>query len=67
MEINELKNQIKIKDTEKELVVKDTIAKKDKELNDLSNELSLSKSEYLLKEKNLKESYEEKIKIKMNR
>ena len=64
LEITELKNQIKIKDTESELAIKDTIAKKDKELNDLSNELSLSKNEYLLKEKNLKESYEEKIKNK---
>lgn len=64
LEINELKNQLKLKDTESELAIKDTIAKKDKELNDLSNELSLSKNEYLLKEKNLKESYEEKIKNK---
>lgn len=64
LEIAELKNQIKIKDTESELAIKDTIAKKDKELNDLSNELSLSKNEYLLKEKNLKESYEEKLKNK---
>lgn len=64
LEITELKNQIKIKDTESELAIKDTIAKKDKELNDLSNELSLSKNEYLLKEKNLKESYEEKLKNK---
>ena len=64
LEITDLKNQIKIKDTESELAIKDTIAKKDKELNDLSNELSLSKNEYLLKEKNLKESYEEKLKNK---
>lgn len=64
LEITELKNQLKLKDTESELAIKDTIAKKDKELNDLSNELSLSKNEYLLKEKNLKESYEEKLKNK---
>lgn len=64
LEITELKNQLKLKDTESELAIKETIAKKDKELNELNNELSLSKNEYLLKEKNLKESYEEKIKNK---
>lgn len=64
LEITELKNQLKLKDTESELTIKETIAKKDRELNELNNELSLSKNEYLLKEKNLKESYEEKIKNK---
>lgn len=64
LEISELKNQIKLKETEKELAIKNTIAEREKELNDLINKLDLNKSEALLKEKNLKESYEEKLRNK---
>lgn len=64
LEITELKNKIELQATEQELAIKNTIAEKDKELNSLSNELSLSRNEFLLKEKTLKENYEEKIKNK---
>ncbi len=64
LEITELKNEIKMKETEKELAIKNTISEKDKEITNLSNELKLNKSEYLLKEKSLKDNYEEKIKDK---
>ena len=62
--INDLKNKIKIKDTETELKIKDALIEKDKEIDNLSNKLELNKQEYLLKEKNIKENYEEKIKSK---
>ena len=51
MEISELKNTLKGQETEKTI-------------NTLSNQIELKETEYQLKEKNLKESYEEKIKNK---
>ena len=64
LEITELKNQIKIKDTETELTIKNAITEKDKEIASLNNKLELNKNEFIIKEKNLKDSYEEKIKNK---
>lgn len=62
--INDLKSKLKIKDSENELKVKEIVTEKDKELFELNNRLESSKNDYLLKEKNLKESYEEKLKDK---
>jgi len=62
LEINELKNNLKLKDAEKELSLKDAINAKDKEIESLNTRLEANKNEYLLKEKSLKDSYEEKIK-----
>ena len=64
LEISELKNQLKLKNTETELEISKAISKKDKEIDSLTNKLELNKNEYLLKEKTLKENYEEKIKNK---
>ena len=64
IEINELKNKIKIKDTEMELAINKATNEKDKEIDDLNNKLVINNQEYLIKEKTLKESYEEKIKNK---
>ena len=64
LEINDLKNKIKIMDTEKTLAINEAVIKKDKEIDTLTNRLELSKNEYLIKEKSLKESYEEKIQNK---
>ncbi|MBO5138950.1 MAG: DUF2130 domain-containing protein [Bacilli bacterium] len=64
LEIVELKNQIKLKDTEKNLAIKELSAEKDKKIDSLNSTLELNKSEFLIKEKNLKESYEEKLKNK---
>lgn len=64
LEINELKNQIKLKETENKLEIQNAISEKDKEIHTLHNKLELNKNEYLLKEKNLKEAYEEKMKTK---
>ncbi len=62
--IKDLENKIKLSETEHNLEVKEKISAKEKEIDKLSNELTLSKNEYLIKEKNLKESYEDKIKDK---
>ncbi len=64
LEINELKNKLKIQEREQELAIKDALTVKNEEIADLSNKLELKESEYLLKEKNLKEGYENKIKNK---
>lgn len=64
LEINELKNDIKLKDSESALAIKDATTKKDNEIISLNNKLQLSEKEYLIKENNIKESYEEKIKDK---
>ena len=64
IEIADLKNQLKLKDTEKELAIKTAISEKEKTINELNNKLELSQTDFLLKEKNLKENYEEKIKSK---
>ena len=64
IEINELKNKIKLQDTENKLAIETALSKKNKEIDSLSNQLELNKNDYLIKEKNLKESYEEKIKNK---
>lgn len=64
LEINDLKSKLKLKDTENELAIKDLINEKEKEILELNNKLDSNKNEYLLKEKNLKENYEEKLKNK---
>ena len=64
LEITELKNELKLKDTQSQIDVKNAISEKDKKIDELSNKLELNKSEFLLKEKSLKENFEEKIKAK---
>ncbi len=64
LEITELKNELKLKDTQSQMDVKNAISEKDKKIDELSNKLELNKSEFLLKEKSLKENFEEKIKAK---
>ncbi|MBR1414204.1 MAG: DUF2130 domain-containing protein [Bacilli bacterium] len=64
IEINELNNKLKLQETKNELAIKDALSLKEKEISSLQNKLELSNNEYLIKEKNLKESYEEKIKTK---
>lgn len=63
-EIIELKSKLKIMDSENALAVKNAIIEKEKEITNLGNKLESSKNEFLLKEKSLKETYEEKIKSK---
>lgn len=64
LEVNELKNSIKLKETEQELKLKEAISEKEKVIDSLNTRLETNKNEFLLKEKSLKENYEEKIKSK---
>ena len=64
LEINELKNKIKLQESKSSLDINNAISEKSKEIINLNNKLEISKSEYLLKEKTLKDSYEEKLKSK---
>ena len=64
LEIAELKNSLKLKDSENSLAIKDAVNEKEKQIDSLTNRLENSKNEYLIKEKNMKESYEEKLKSK---
>lgn len=63
-EINDLKNKIKLLDSENALAIKNAVTEKENEITILNSKLDLNKSEALLKEKNLKESYEEKLRNK---
>ena len=60
----ELKIRLDNAGTEKELAVKTALAEKDAELIKLSGELSSAKTGAQLREKDLKESYEQKLKDK---
>lgn len=62
--ITNLQYELKLKDTNQELVLKNALSEKEKEINDLNNKLENSNNTYLLKEKSLKEQYEDKIKNK---
>lgn len=64
LEISELKNKIKLQESKSSLDINNAINEKSKEIINLNNKLEISKSEYLLKEKTLKDSYEEKLKSK---
>ena len=62
LEIVELKNKLVLQDKESTLTIQNALSKKESEISTLSNQLELLKNDFLLKEKNLKETYEEKIK-----
>jgi len=64
LEISDLRNKIDLLKSQNELEVQKALSEKDKKIDSLSSELELSKKEYDLKEKNIKESYESKIKDK---
>ena len=66
LEIAQLKNQAQLTQRQTELEIKNAVSEKEVSITKLSNELQLKNSEFLLKEKNLKESYEEKLKDKEN-
>ena len=64
LEIEKLKGELKNKDTKYELDLKTSLNEKDKKITELSNKIEISKQEYINKETNLKDSYENKIKMK---
>ena len=59
-----MKGELQLKDTELKHTVQEAVIEKEQEISHLNNELTISKNEYLLKEKNLREHFEEKIKDK---
>ena len=63
-EISELQSNIKLQESKYKLELQDNLNKKDKEIESLQNTIENTKNSYLLKENSLKESYEEKIKLK---
>lgn len=70
-EIGRLKAQLERADTEKKLAVSEAVQSKEKELSDkvteiteLKGQLSSKETESQLKEKSLKEQYEDKLKLK---
>lgn len=70
-EIGRLKAQLERTDTEKKLAVSEAVQSKEKELSDkvteiteLKGQLSSKENESQLKEKSLKEQYEDKLKLK---
>lgn len=70
-EIGRLKAQLERTDTEKKLAVSEAVQSKEKELSDkvteiteLKGQLSSKETESQLKEKSLKEQYEDKLKLK---
>ena len=63
-EISELQSSIKLQESKYKLELQDNLNKKDKEIESLQNTIENAKNSYLLKENNLKESYEEKLKLK---
>lgn len=64
IEIEKLKGELSKKDVENKLKVEETATKKDKEIQELNSKLDIKIKEYELKEKNVKENYESKLKDK---
>ena len=62
--ITELESDIKLQESKYKLELQDSLNKKDREIESLTNTISNAKDSYLLKENSLKESYEEKLKLK---
>ncbi len=63
-EIEKLKAQLNNAETEKELAVNKALQEKEKELVKISGELMNKETEIQLKEKSLKEKYEQELKLK---
>jgi len=64
IEINHLKDELKVQESENALFMKDTVSKKEEEIMTLQNKMELQKHEYELREKNLMDSYQEKLQLK---
>ena len=64
MEIANLNKTIELQEQKNKLEIQESKKNLEQQIQDLNNKLELSKSEYIIKENNLKESYEEKLKTK---
>ena len=63
LEIEKLKSKLKLNETQKELEINKKITEKENVITSLNNQIELNKKEYQIKEQNIKESYEGKIKL----
>ena len=63
LKITELENKLIIQEKDSDLNLKTALSDKEKEIDLLNNRLEVSKNDYLVRESNLKQSYEEKIKF----
>ena len=63
-EIMELKNKIELNEANNKIEINKALSEKEKKISELSSEIKLKNKEYELKEKNLKESYDEQLKNK---
>lgn len=64
LKIQELENKIVLQEKDLELAVEKADREKERKIDELQNELNVSKTTYALKEKTLKENYEEQLKGK---
>lgn len=62
--ISQLQSDIMIQESKYKLELQDNLNKKDKEIGSLQNTIENTENSYLIKENNLKEAYEEKLKLK---
>ena len=63
LEITNLENKLKVVESENALNLKNTILEKEKEIDILNNKIETEKNTYLESITNLKENYEDKIKL----
>ena len=63
LEIEKLKSKLELNETQKELEINKKITEKENVITSLNNQIELNKKEYQIKEQNIKESYEGKIKL----
>ena len=64
LEIVELRNKLELVESKRELEIQKATSEMDKKIESLSSELEIKNKEYELKEKNIKETYEIKLKDK---
>ena len=64
LEIVELKNKLELSESKKELEIQKATSEMDKKIESLNNELDKKNTEFELKEKSMKETYEIKLKDK---
>lgn len=63
LEIKELKSKIDLSEAKKDLEINTKMNEKNNEIALLNNKIELSNKEFLIKEQNIKESYEQKLKM----
>ena len=64
LKVLELENSLKLKETENKAKLDDVVREKEKDIIALKNKIELDNKEYVLKEKNLKDSFLDKLKVK---